>query len=249
VASNDRRCVNYRRAGERLVAPTATAATLAATAVCGVGCPRLLARICVCGLVRFRPEQICAVTDSVSEQQRSVRSISSNSGVWCYDIRMLLVECYYLLKCRIDVLLQSLKSHGYVKEQYAWRHYYWYLTNEGIQFLRDELHLPPEIVPATLKRQTRTETARPPRAKGMLSETSTYTNYIPEMIVLFIKLNTPRGARVPPFRVCSSLVHSLPHLLLFITFSLFSFLIHFTYFLILSIRSLSTSIVPHRFQV
>jgi len=65
------------------------------------------------------------------------------------------------------VSLQSLKSRGYVKEQYAWRHYYWYLTNEGIQFLRDELHLPPEIVPATLKRQTRTETARPPRAKGM----------------------------------------------------------------------------------
>jgi len=30
------------------------------------------------GLVRFRPEQICAVTDSVSEQQRSVRSISIN---------------------------------------------------------------------------------------------------------------------------------------------------------------------------
>jgi len=38
---------------------------------------RWLARICVCGSVRFRPEQICAVTDSVSEQQRSVRSISS----------------------------------------------------------------------------------------------------------------------------------------------------------------------------
>jgi len=29
------------------------------------------------GLVWFRPEQICAVTDSVSEQQRSVRSIST----------------------------------------------------------------------------------------------------------------------------------------------------------------------------
>jgi len=28
-------------------------------------------------VVRFRPEQICAVTDLVSEQQRSVRSISS----------------------------------------------------------------------------------------------------------------------------------------------------------------------------
>jgi small subunit ribosomal protein S10e len=42
---------------------------------------------------------------------------------------------------------QSLKSRGMVTEQFAWRHYYWYLTNEGIQYLRDFLHLPPEIVP------------------------------------------------------------------------------------------------------
>jgi len=62
--------------------------------------------------------------------------------------------------------LQSLKSRGLVTEKFAWRHYYWYLTNEGIQYLRDYLHLPPEIVPATLKRQTRPETARPrPKAE------------------------------------------------------------------------------------
>lgn len=54
-----------------------------------------------------------------------------------------------------------------MNEQFAWRHYYWYLTNEGIQYLRDYLHLPPEIVPATLKRQTRPETARPPGRGGM----------------------------------------------------------------------------------
>lgn len=48
--------------------------------------------------------------------------------------------------------LQSLTSRGYVKERFAWRHYYWYLTNEGIQYLREYLHLPPEIVPATLKK-------------------------------------------------------------------------------------------------
>ena len=39
--------------------------------------------------------------------------------------------------------LTSLKSRGYVKEQFAWRHYYWYLTNEGIGYLRNYLHLPP----------------------------------------------------------------------------------------------------------
>ncbi|CAI5657715.1 unnamed protein product [Oreochromis niloticus] len=54
-------------------------------------------------------------------------------------------------------------------EQFAWRHFYWYLTNEGIQYLRDFLHLPPEIVPATLRRQTRPETARP-RPKGVEGE-------------------------------------------------------------------------------
>merc|ERR1712217_932164 len=66
--------------------------------------------------------------------------------------------------------LTSLKSRGYVKEQFAWRHYYWYLTNEGIQYLRDYLHLPPEIVPSTLKRQapreTRPRASAAPRAGG-----------------------------------------------------------------------------------
>ncbi|XP_003388638.1 PREDICTED: 40S ribosomal protein S10-like [Amphimedon queenslandica] len=57
--------------------------------------------------------------------------------------------------------LQSLKSRGYVKEQFSWGWYYWYLTNEGIQYLREYLHLPQEIVPATLKRPVRTETAKP----------------------------------------------------------------------------------------
>ena len=53
--------------------------------------------------------------------------------------------------------LQSLKSRGYVEQNIAWRHYYWRLTNEGIQFLREFLHLPAEIVPATLKKPSRPE--------------------------------------------------------------------------------------------
>lgn len=48
--------------------------------------------------------------------------------------------------------LQSLKSRGYVTEKFAWQHYYWCLTNDGIQYLRDYLHLPLDVVPATLKR-------------------------------------------------------------------------------------------------
>ncbi|CAF0760370.1 unnamed protein product [Adineta steineri] len=56
--------------------------------------------------------------------------------------------------------LQSLKSRDLVKEQFAWRHYYWYLNNAGTNFLREYLNLPPEIVPATLKRPTRPEGAK-----------------------------------------------------------------------------------------
>ncbi|XP_070275241.1 small ribosomal subunit protein eS10-like [Myotis yumanensis] len=62
--------------------------------------------------------------------------------------------------------MQSLKSRGYVKEQFAWRHFYWYLTNEGIQYLRDYLHLPPEIVPATLRRSRPPETGHPKIWRG-----------------------------------------------------------------------------------
>merc|ERR1711931_5957 len=50
---------------------------------------------------------------------------------------------------------QSLTSRGLVKQQFAWRHYYWVLTNEGIEYLREYLHLPPEIVPVTMKKQAK----------------------------------------------------------------------------------------------
>lgn len=32
-----------------------------------------------------------------------------------------------------------------MEQNFAWRHYYWRLTNEGIQYLRDYLHLPAEV--------------------------------------------------------------------------------------------------------
>ena len=60
--------------------------------------------------------------------------------------------------------LTSLKSRGFVKEQFVWRHYYWYLANKGIQYLRDYLHLPSEIVPSTLKRALPRGDARPARS-------------------------------------------------------------------------------------
>lgn len=63
-------------------------------------------------------------------------------------------------------LMQSFKSKEYVRETFAWMHYYWYLTNEGIEFLRAYLNLPSEIVPATLKKQSKPAGGRPMGPSG-----------------------------------------------------------------------------------
>lgn len=47
--------------------------------------------------------------------------------------------------------MQSLNSRGYVKTQYSWQHYYYILTDEGVDYLREWLHLPEHVVPETHK--------------------------------------------------------------------------------------------------
>lgn len=88
--------------------------------------------------------------------------------LFCYWIDIIIAEgvCYakkdFNLAKHPDIdvpnlqvikLMQSFKSKEYVRETFAWMHYYWYLTNDGIEFLRTYLNLPSEIVPATLKKQ------------------------------------------------------------------------------------------------
>lgn len=62
--------------------------------------------------------------------------------------------------------MQSLTSRGLVKTQYSWRYYYYTMTPEGLDYLREWLHLPAEIVPATHIKQQRSHA--PPR--GMMGE-------------------------------------------------------------------------------
>merc|ERR1712205_89957 len=67
-----------------------------------------------------------------------------------HDDEELPVKNIYVIK-----LLTSLKSRGYVTEKSSWQWYYWYLTNEGIEYLREYLNLPEEVVPNTLKKSSR----------------------------------------------------------------------------------------------
>lgn len=62
--------------------------------------------------------------------------------------------------------MQSLTSRGLVKTQYSWQYYYYTMTPEGLDYLREWLHLPAEIVPATHIKQQRSHA--PPR--GMMGE-------------------------------------------------------------------------------
>ncbi|CDR44491.1 CYFA0S14e03268g1_1 [Cyberlindnera fabianii] len=45
--------------------------------------------------------------------------------------------------------LQSLTSKGYVKTQFSWQYYYYTLTDEGVEYLREYLHVPEGILPQT----------------------------------------------------------------------------------------------------
>ncbi|XP_034473217.1 40S ribosomal protein S10b-like [Drosophila innubila] len=62
-------------------------------------------------------------------------------------------ELKHLSNLQVIKTLQSLKSRGYVSEQAAWRHFYWCLNNDGIEYLRSYLHMPTEVVPTTLQRR------------------------------------------------------------------------------------------------
>ena len=50
-----------------------------------------------------------------------------------------------VMKC-----LQSLKSRGYVTEEFNWQYHYFFLTDDGIAYLRQYLHLPDSVQPQTI---------------------------------------------------------------------------------------------------
>jgi small subunit ribosomal protein S10e len=59
--------------------------------------------------------------------------------------------------------LQSLTSKGYVKTQFSWQYYYYTLTDEGLEYLREYLHVPEGIFPKTRLQESAPER---PRAYG-----------------------------------------------------------------------------------
>mmetsp|Transcript_741 Transcript_741/g.1431 ORF Transcript_741/g.1431 Transcript_741/m.1431 type:complete len:132 (+) Transcript_741:100-495(+) len=53
----------------------------------------------------------------------------------------------------VMMVLKSMCSRAYVTEKFSWQWHYYFLTNEGIEYLREVLHLPAQVFPSTLTKQ------------------------------------------------------------------------------------------------
>ena len=63
-------------------------------------------------------------------------------------------------------LMTSLTSRDLVSCRFSWKYYYWFLNDEGIEYLREYLHLPADMVPNTLKKATTGKPPAPPGREG-----------------------------------------------------------------------------------
>ncbi|CDJ38940.1 ribosomal protein S10, putative [Eimeria necatrix] len=54
----------------------------------------------------------------------------------------------------VMMVMKSLKSKDFCEEMFNWHHNYYTLKNEGMEYLRDYLRLPPTVFPATLTKKT-----------------------------------------------------------------------------------------------
>ena len=66
----------------------------------------------------------------------------------------------------VMMVLRSLCSRAYVMEKFNWQWYYYFLTNEGIEHLREVLSLPAHVMPSTLTKQRPTRPALAPAGES-----------------------------------------------------------------------------------
>eukprot|EP00922_Rhytidocystis_sp_ex-Travisia-forbesii_P037458 GHVS01055828.1.p1 GENE.GHVS01055828.1~~GHVS01055828.1.p1 ORF type:complete len:150 (+),score=27.74 GHVS01055828.1:197-646(+) len=63
-------------------------------------------------------------------------------------------DCITVPNLHVMMALKSLESRNYVTEKFNWQHHYYFLSNDGIEYLREYLHLPPAVFPATLTKKS-----------------------------------------------------------------------------------------------
>ncbi|GMM43330.1 ribosomal 40S subunit protein S10B [Hanseniaspora uvarum] len=84
------------------------------------------------------------------EERTKIHAALFNSGVLVakkdFEIQHdeIATKNLYVIKA-----MQSLTSKGFVKTQFSWQYYYYTLTAEGVEYLREYLHLGENVVPST----------------------------------------------------------------------------------------------------
>jgi len=66
-----------------------------------------------------------------------------------------------LADVQVRAMMKSLCSRGLARETFVWKTFYYYLTPDGVEYLRSLLHLDSSVVPLTARRAP---VARPPMA-------------------------------------------------------------------------------------
>ena len=54
---------------------------------------------------------------------------------------------------RVQMIVKSLKSRGYLQEVFSWQWSYYTVTNAGVAYLVKELGVSSDVVPATYKKK------------------------------------------------------------------------------------------------
>jgi len=62
----------------------------------------------------------------------------------------------------VMMVMKSLESKGLVKGKFNWQWHYYFLNDEGIAHLREVLHLPAQVFPATLTKISRPQRVTDP---------------------------------------------------------------------------------------
>lgn len=95
----------------------------------------------------------------------AIYSFLFKEGVICAEKTQSLRKHEHVEVPNIHVLqlMRSLKSRDFVKENFSWQWFYYSLTNEGIEYLREYLHVSGDTVPNTLKKASKPQ---PPPSFG-----------------------------------------------------------------------------------
>lgn len=79
----------------------------------------------------------------------------------------------------VMMIMKSLKSRDYVDEVFSWQWSYYTLTDNGVKFIREQLGLPPSVIPPTHRKGRKPLDDRRPKGEKQVDTTPVDTTATP----------------------------------------------------------------------